>query len=136
VMTTPWTRVEPAVAPGGDVGGDLQATESYSVQFLPGWEPADGLHAMVTAYFYGAYEDPVTRPAGAPPEGFWVQQQTEFLICQDLDDPGGTEAWSDYRYYDWAARFPTAKEADRAARELAEQASETVALGWDGRATR
>ena len=32
---TQWVKVDPAVAPGGHVGGDVQATESYSVRFLP-----------------------------------------------------------------------------------------------------
>lgn len=27
-----------------------------------------------------------------------VETQTEFMICEDIGDPGGTESWSDYRY--------------------------------------
>jgi hypothetical protein len=27
-----------------------------------------------------------------------VEAQTEFMICDDINDPGGTENWCDYRY--------------------------------------
>lgn len=30
-----WRKVDPAIENGDDVGGDFQATESYSVRFRP-----------------------------------------------------------------------------------------------------
>jgi hypothetical protein len=65
---TEWVKAEPAVAPGGDVGGDVQATESYSVRFLPETEPPDGYHAVVTVSYYGARDPNAANSTAAPDE--------------------------------------------------------------------
>jgi hypothetical protein len=82
-----WQRCEPAVSPAGDVGGDIQASDAWDARWqrpLP-----DGMTAMVTRAFYEARED------GKPPTPWLLECQTEYLICRDPADPGGTEVWSD-----------------------------------------
>jgi hypothetical protein len=118
---TRWRRVNPSIASGGDVGGDVQATESYSVRFRPVSEPDDGLFAMVTAYFYGA------KLHGR----CWVQEQVEFLVCSDPQDPGSSEVWSDYRVMDHDQARSVGL-ADQAARDMA-ASLDGHGLTWDGR---
>jgi hypothetical protein len=71
------------VLPGGDVGGDTQVSESFSVRFHHRNRPG----AMVTYCYYAAVDphDPMTIS---------LQRQTEYLVCTDPTDPGGTEVWS------------------------------------------
>lgn len=85
-MVPQWQRAEPLVGPGGDCGGDIQAGDAYNARWL---QPrADGGTAMVTRSYYVADNDEAT----------YLECQTEYLVCSDPDDPGGTEVWADYRY--------------------------------------
>ena len=126
---TRWTKVDAPVASGGDVGGDLQATEAYSVRFLPAEERADGLHAAFTDYWYGEATGQTHRDGP-----FRVARQREYLICTDPRDPGSTEVWADYAYHWPGGRYGTTAEADAAARARAEDDSGTD-IRWDGRTT-
>lgn len=71
----------------GDVGGDIQATNSASRRFVK--KNDDGTYSMFTVYAYGTEEDDVLD----------VQEMVEYLTCREIDDgsPIG-EIWSDYRY--------------------------------------
>ena len=52
-------------------------------------------------------------------EPFHVRVETEWLICSDPMDPGGTEIWSDSIKEDESGSFGTAAEAEGAARNTA-----------------
>lgn len=113
---------------GDDCGGDIQRGDSYSVRFarddLPG--------SLLTITFYAVEYD---RAPGV----FAVQRETEWLVCTDPANPGGTELWSDYHYDDlpdWTrdtARLAE-QEALRRARDCLRRSAEDI--GWDGRPFR
>jgi hypothetical protein len=68
-----------------------------------------------------------------------LQMMTEFMICEDINEPGGTESWSDHRYDDVDAMPLTGAVGEILAK------AESVALGavrrfngerdinWDGK---
>jgi hypothetical protein len=95
--------------PGGDVGGDAQLDESFSVRF---WH-RDRPGALVGYCYYAALDldDLVT---------VYVERQTELLACTDPADPGGTEVWSDYRYTALEGDFESVEAATAAAKRAAE----------------
>jgi hypothetical protein len=125
-MAAKWRPTERRPRPGPDVGGDIQAGDSWDIRF---WRD-DRPHAVVTVWIY-----PVKY--GSKP-GYRVQVQTEATICTDRNDPGGTEAWADAVYRDEAAVHGNLREAERAARELAGRyaAGREHVTGWDGRSMR
>ena len=94
------------VLPGGDVGGDTQVDESFSVRFHHRDRPG----ALVTYCFY-AVADP-DQPAAVS-----VERQTEYLVCTDPTDPGGTEIWSDYCFATLQPDFATVQAATDAAHQ-------------------
>ena len=64
---------------------------------------------------------------------FLVRVETAWLVCRDPKDPGGTEVWSDRRSEDEDELYETAAEAERAARNVAnELSSDGGSLTWDG----
>lgn len=74
------------VQPGGDVGGDHQVSDAYSVRFIRPDLPG----SLITDYWYverderdGSYD---------------VRCQIEFLLCRDPADPGSTELWAAVAY--------------------------------------
>jgi hypothetical protein len=119
-----WQPDGTGVTSGGDVGGDIQVGEdSYSVRYLR----ADMPGSMITITFYPVEYDEC-------PGEYVVQRQTEWLVCEDPADPGGTEIWSEYEYDDLPTHdSDTIAGAEREAQEYAE-----AALGyasdhqWDG----
>ncbi len=133
---TQWRRVDPAVENGGDVGGDIQCTDSYSVRYRPIAEPDDGQYALVTIYFYGC-DTPASyggrRWEGPPATGHWVRQQVEFLICEDPEEPGGSEVYAEYTYHDLPDSYPDAEAAKGAAWGMAQREPAIQSLDWDGR---
>jgi hypothetical protein len=90
------------------------------------------VHALVSAYFFGARLRTYGAEQPAGDDGFWVAEQVEFLLCTDPTDPGGTEVWSDIQYHDYPDRYVNADVAERVARQMAEDAS-CEAVTWDGR---
>jgi hypothetical protein len=115
-------KADGGIGPGGDVGGDCQAGEAYDVRFF---HPK--MHgALVTAYAYAAEYD-------RNPGEFLVQVQTEFMICRDPADPGGTEEWSDATYQDEDRTWDTLAGADKAARETGGKILRSAGrVEWDG----
>jgi hypothetical protein len=119
-----WQPDGTGVQPGGDIGGDIQAGDSYSVRFRNPGLP----HAIIT---YTAY------PAGesGPDSGeFYVQAEIESLTCTDPADPGGTETWSEVEYPPpgdgW---YDSVAEAEEAARkDAASYLDYAYCLDWDG----
>jgi hypothetical protein len=118
----PWEADGTGIQPGGDVGGGIQAGESFSVRYRRACVPL----AMITRTAYPAEDEQW-------PGEFFVQVQTEWLTFTDVGDPGGSETWSDYGYDDEPCTYATAAEAEQAARQVA-----TGLLGdgcshsWDG----
>jgi hypothetical protein len=119
----PWLRDQRGggVLPGGDVGGDAQLDESFSVRF----HHHDHPRALVTFYYYAALDlDDLTT--------VFVEQQTEYMVCTDPSDPGSTELWSDYRYRPVATGFESVEAATAAAKQAAE-AHLVCDEDWSGR---
>jgi hypothetical protein len=78
--------------PAGDVGGDYQSTDAYERSWFA--ELSSGKFALVTVVFFG-YDDTAEVAEG---EGRFLQRQTEFMVCDDITDPGSDWGNSDYRY--------------------------------------
>jgi hypothetical protein len=119
----PWVRdqTDGGVLPDGDVGGDAQLDEAFSVRFhhreLPG--------ALVTYRYYAAVDlDDLTT--------IYVERQTEHMVCTDPVDPGSTEVWSDYRCEPLRRGFGSVEAATVAARRAAE-AHLVCDEDWSGR---
>lgn len=120
-----WQPDGTGVQPGGDIGGDIQVGDSYSVRFLNPGLP----HALITCTAYPAGE------SGPDSVDFYVQVEIESLTCDDPADPGGTETWSDVEYHrpDDEAWYGTVAEAEEAARRTAAHYLEYADyLDWDG----
>ncbi|SRR6266496_3703138 len=118
-----WQPDGRGVQPGGHAGGDIQAGDSYSVRYvrpdLPG--------SLITRTAYPVEYDHL-------PGEFVIQIQTEWLVCTDPRDPGGTEIWSDYAYDDEGCPiYGSAAEAERAARRAASaMLGEAGIHDWNG----
>src|ERR1700730_2410754 len=81
-----WLPDGTGIARGGQVGGDDQVGESFSVRF----RRADRPGAMITRTAY-----PVNVATDCGGQCF-VRVETEWLVCSDPENPGGTELWSDH----------------------------------------
>jgi hypothetical protein len=109
------------VLPGGDVGGDAQLDESFSVRFHHRHHPG----ALVTYRYYAALDlDDLTT--------VYVERQTELLACTDPADPGGSEVWSDDRYETVQHDLGSVEAATAAAKRAAE-AHLACNEAWSGR---
>jgi hypothetical protein len=109
------------VLPGGDVGGDNQASESFSVRFHHRDRPG----VLVTYSYFAAVDE-------ENPAAITVERETEFMICTDPADPGGTEVWSAYRWTALQSGFASVQAATDAAFQAA-QAHLTCEEPWSGR---
>lgn len=116
-------RKDDTIYPAGDIGGDAQQSGGYSLRFFAVGESDDGLHAIVTVNTYAAIQ---------MPHRFYAETMIEYMICTDLDDPGGTEVSSQIEYEESIYDYPTIAEADAAARELLSRWT-VDDIGWDGR---
>lgn len=112
-------RTDGRICPGGDVGGDIQAGDSYSIRFHQDGDPC----RLVTVYAY-----PVQQRSR-----IGVEIQTEFMVCQDPRDPGSSELWSDAMYVTDPHAFDSIAAADRYARRLIEGYPSSN-IDWDGKA--
>jgi hypothetical protein len=109
------------VLPGGDVGGDRQVSESFSVRFHHRDHPG----VLVTYAYYAAVDD-------ENPAEITVERETEFMVCTDPADPGGTEVWSAYRHTTLSGGFASVQAATDAANQAA-QAHLVCEERWSGR---
>lgn len=114
----------------GNPGGDWQVGKACSRRFhnpeIPG--------ALVTVYYYpGSYKSEDDDES----ETFEldVECQTEFMICKDIDDPGGTQEWCTYTYnkdvYDNA--FDSVEKAEAAALSALRRFDPVRDIHWDGK---
>ena len=120
LLDSQWRPDDTGVTDGGDVGGDIQAGDSWSVRYIRPDMPG----SLITETYY-----PVTWPEC--PGEYTVERQVEFMVCEDPADPGGTEIWSEATY-DTVSYLvmDTAEEAGQEAREFAENALDR---GWTHR---
>lgn len=104
----------------GDVGGDIQVGKSFERRFVNPDLP--GRLIDVTLY-------PVQEEGAVVVD---VQMHTEFMICQDIEDPGSTEEWCDYRYVTLKTTgFGTVEQAEAAAEEVLAK-YDPAEITWDG----
>ena len=96
--------------PGGDIGGDAQVSEPFSVRFHHRDRPG----AMVAYCYYAAID--LHHPATIS-----VERQTEYLVCTDPNDPGGTEVWSTHRSTTLEPIFGDVQTATDAAHQAAQR---------------
>jgi hypothetical protein len=118
-----WVRDQQGgrVLPGGDVGGDRQASESFSVRFHHRDHPG----VLVTYSYYAAVDEENLA-------AITVDRETEFMVCTDPADPGGSEVWSAYRWTALQGGFGTVQAATDAALQAA-QAHLVCEEPWAGR---
>ncbi|WP_285702144.1 hypothetical protein [Actinomadura sp. NBRC 104412] len=114
-----WKPDGSGVRPGGDVGGDVQATESHSVRY----RHVRHRGAVVTVYVFGQSSDG---------RAFQVTTMTEHVVCDDVGDPGGTERWAEITYVTGPEKY-SAKNIHQAVRRIAER-HRPDQIQWDGRA--
>lgn len=120
-----WKPDGTGVQSAGDIGGDIQRGETYSVRFVRPDKPG----SLYTVTFYAVEYDHQC------PGEFVVQEQTEWMVCEDPRDPGGTEIWSDMQTRDISEHvWYTQAEAEKEAREFAEAELRPGSsdIGWDG----
>lgn len=94
-----WTRCTPEASQGGNCGGDVQVGDVWDARWSRPLD--DGTTAMVTRSFYPAKQ-------GCQK---WLERRTEYLICSDPADPGGTETWSELSFGDLRADLDAKQEA-------------------------
>lgn len=83
-----WIRVEPAVSPGGNCGGNSQVSDAYHVRWYAqanDKDYTDPTFAVVDRFYY-------LTALGART---FLEQRTEYTLCGDWQYPWMTEAWSD-----------------------------------------
>lgn len=117
-----WTPARRGITTGGD-RSDLQCGESLTVRFTCPAKPG----SLIDVTFY-----PVEYPDGT---GLYrIERMTEWIICTDPADPGGTEVWSDLDITTMPDRYSSPANASFWMWAMAEEAETFPAAytGWDG----
>jgi hypothetical protein len=125
VSRTEWRPDDAGVFQGYDRTADIVVGDAWSVRFVRDDMPG----SLITVAFYPVEYD-------ENPGEFIVQRETEWMVCENPADPGGTEIWSDALTDDpMPETWASVAEAEADCRSAAE-----VALGvawaygtWDGR---
>lgn len=98
--------------PAGDVGGDYQVSEAWSRRWTAPW--GDGTYAVIDVSFY--IEDDTNSESLNPMAklGPMLTRMTDYHLCTDLDDPGGSEvaAWNEYDSIRMPDGLPPEDQAD------------------------
>lgn len=110
--------------PGGDAGGDGQVSEAWSRRFVRPLR--DGTFAVITVYVY-VHDERMRTADDTIPNPLTVSRQTEFTVCRNPADLGGTEEFSDSTY----VLVPGVAHTDDAAREVC-AAIDPAQFTWDG----
>lgn len=125
-----WRLDGTGIVDNGNVGGDIQAGPAWSVRYVRDDMPG----SLITETVYAVDWKNATRPERG--HNYAYQIQTEFLVCTDPSDPGGTEVWSDVHYEDSYLDGYMLAEAKREAREVAKwlnTEAQAGVHGWDGK---
>jgi hypothetical protein len=134
-MGNKWRPDGTGVSGGGDVGGDIQAADSYDIRFIH----PDLPRAVITVWVYPVVADEKQFDHDPPDGPFTIQIQTEYTICDDVRDPGSTEEWADARYEDLPAKYASLRSAERDTARIADQfaaGKRLPARNWDGEVFR
>lgn len=126
-----WVQYGDVNTDDGEYGGDIQVGKASHVRFTHTDMPG----RLVTVYAYPtAPERSIETTEGTKTtfhgykhdlDSVGIQVQTEFMVCDDIDDPGSTERWSDYRYQELDTRPYTRGDGDDRVK-----AAEVDALRW------
>lgn len=110
-----WIEAYPhGISDEGDVGGDAQIGAAWGKRFVR-YVSRAGVWVVLNDYFYVADE----RGLGNPDADWqWIENQTEIMVCTDPDDPGSTEIFADYSYWEMDPQFGV--DLDEEAQRLAE----------------
>lgn len=134
-----WREHDSGVGPGGDCGGDWQVGESVSKRFVR--DDLPGSLVTVSIYPIMHSEGDTCVPRNCTPGQIELEEQIEWLLCDDPSDPGGTETWSDYTYESPLADLdgrsldlPNVAAAEKAALRLLESWVPGL-VSWDGVST-
>lgn len=130
--TTLWRPDGTGVQPGGDIGGDYQVSDAFSVRFV-----RDDLSVVVDKYWYVELIVDTEVPPAPNDRRYRVTCLMMYTICTDVRDPGGTETWADLAYDNTTdpTIYADYTAAERSAQLLAEVDSRIGAwrIAWDGR---
>jgi hypothetical protein len=119
-----WYVDATGVVPDGVQGGDIQIGDSWGLRLRRDDKPGS-----IIDITYWAFADPENRGE------FGVTRQVEWLVCEDPEDPWGTEIWSDSEQSDVNDLVMRRAEAIAEARKFAEEdlAGAAELYGdWDG----
>lgn len=108
-----WTPDGQGVQWAGQIGGDDQVTDSWSVRY----HHADRPGSLINVYFYGTSHSYGSIRSSE----YGVTQQIELMVCDDRTDPGSTEQWSECLHFTSDERYSSAQEAEQIARQSAER---------------
>lgn len=134
-MKNNWRPDGIGVSQGGDVGGDIQAADSYDIRFIH----PDLPRAVITVWVYPVVRSDEQFDHDPPAGPFMIQVQTEYTICDDPKRPGDTEEWADADYEDLPAEYASLRSAERDAARIADQfdaRKRLPARNWDGEVFR
>lgn len=122
-----WTEHKSMFSDAGDIGGDLQAGNSYNRRWYV--ERPNGERALIDAYTFPAFFDEDDEKDKRRLIGWNI----EFMVCTDLDDPGGSEVWAEGTHAIVGEEIETPGIADAAAKLLLEHLDPNM-LDWCGAA--
>lgn len=83
-QTSEWHPDSEGVGKGYDRTADNVVGNAYDVRFVRDDKPG----SMITVAFY-----PIELAEGSGE--YAIEREVEWMVCENPDDPGGTEIWSD-----------------------------------------
>jgi hypothetical protein len=124
-------KQEGGVVEGGDVGGDYQCSDSWSIRYRAEEDPT----RVVDVYFFG---EATTPYASEVPIGPWydITRMTVPTICEDpAQPPGDTEIWSDADYFEVRTDVRIEGSPIKALNEMCQRIADehrAEDIDWDG----
>jgi hypothetical protein len=121
IFFTGWRPDDAGIRPGG--GARLDGG-SCSVRFLHPDLPGAVIHRTAYAVESGEHSG-----------RFYVQIQTDLIVCGDPARPADTATWTHVIYDDWDLAWPTPEEAEADARDrvIGEVIENAYCLNWEGK---
>ena len=123
-MVSTWIKEDPAVAHGGDVGGDYQATRAFSVR----WRAERDHTRVVTAWFYGI--NPNANETTSEPY-YEVECQLEYTVLADSADMDSAR-WTECSYREITGIHTDTATAEKSAHYWAENMTGED-IEWNGK---
>lgn len=131
-MGAPWREDGVMCEDAGDHGGGIQTGRAFSRRFA---------HTKLPGRLFEVIAYPVKGDGttAMPDEDAPIRlgYQAWMTVCRDVEDPGGTEVWSDIEYSDLPERFDhdfeTVEKAEGHAKALVRSFDPDRFIGWDGK---